>query len=100
MLRQLRGEPEIGLSAMTATGLSNPLVLSQHWQSDKHLLDFSLWPRLRHRLTMRASEERNAPERSVGLWHEAYPVRSESIRSLYVNKPRFGFARAYGIRKS
>ncbi len=100
MLRQLRDEPETSLLAITATGLSNPLVLIQYWQSEKYLLDFAHSPRFPHRLAMLASKDGNARERSVGLWHEAYPVRGESIRSLYVHMPRFGLARAYGIRES
>ncbi len=100
MLRQLRDEPETGLLAITATGLSNPLVLIQYWQSEKYLLDFAHSPRFPHRLAMLASKDGNAREGSVGLWHEAYPVRGESIRSLYVHMPRFGLARANGIRES
>jgi hypothetical protein len=99
MLRHLRREPEAGLLAMTATGISNPLVLIQYWQSERHLYDFAHSPRFPHQLAMQGRRDRKATDTSVGLWHECYKIPGEAIRSLYIQMPPTGLGRAYGIRE-
>jgi len=97
MIRELRTRPELGLLGLTATGLSNPLVLVQYWRSIEQLQAFATGRDGLHLPAWKAFNARARATQAVGVWRETYVMRPGNHESVYINMPPFGLGAAFGV---
>ena len=92
MLTYLEQHPEKGL--LGTYGSYVPLFLVQYWRSFEQLDEFARNRDDPHLEPWRQFNRAVAASGDVGIWHETYRVRTNSIETIYGNMPETGLAQA------
>lgn len=96
MIRELTNQPERGfLGACTWLGGRNVMV-QQYWRSMDDLMAYAHTRDAEHLPAWTAFNRRVGNDGTVGIWHEAYIVRSGESHVIYRNMPPFGLGAATG----
>ena len=94
MLRELAGQPELGLlHAQPFLGGRTVMVL-QYWRSFEQLHAYAHAKDAEHLPAWAAFNRRVGGNGAVGIFHETYVVSNGRYECVYANMPRFGLAQA------
>jgi len=93
MLKELQKQPVHGLLNTEFTGLGNPVVLIQYWQSVEHLNNYARNRQAAHFPAWKAFYKRSQKNGAVGIWHETYPITKAQYEAIYLNMPPFGLGK-------
>ena len=98
MLRELFGDPELGLLGARSTIGGRTITVITYWRSFDHLERYARATDHAHRPAWTAFYRRaGAAAGAVGLFHETYTVQPGQAESLYVDMPDgFGLGGAVG----
>jgi hypothetical protein len=92
MIDELERDPDSGLLG-SQRGL---FAVVQYWRSFEDLQRYARDPGGRHLPAWRAFNQHIRGTGDVGIWHEAYRVRSGQYEAIYGDMPRIGLASAGG----
>ena len=97
MLRELAGDPSLGLLGARTYWSGRTIMAVQYWRSFEQLEAFA---RAADHAHLPAWREYNRVVRAsgdVGVFHETFRVGAGSAESLYANMPPFGLGEAVGM---
>ena len=97
MLRELSGEPALGMLGFTRHLSARGALVVQYWRDLETLIEYAHSTGQAHRpawteFNRRARHSGGA----VGIWHETFVVTTGGHESVYVDMPTIGMAAAYG----
>lgn len=99
MLAELYAQPELGLLGHeTALSGLRTLLTVQYWRDFEALHAYAHAKEHAHLPAWRAFNRASRGNDAVGIFHETYVVPDGAHESIYVDMPRFGLARATGVR--
>ena len=93
MLRYLQRHPDKGLLGYHMAFSPHPGVV-QYWRTFDHLERFARDPSDPHLEPWRRFNRLARESADVGIWHETYRVRTDSIETIYTGMPAYGLAAA------
>jgi hypothetical protein len=100
MLRELQGEPGLGLLGVTSCVHGKGALAVQYWRDLDSLLAYAQGSDHEHRPAWREFNRRVRDARgAVGIWHETFVVAPGAHESIYVDMPVQGLPRAVGAER-
>jgi hypothetical protein len=97
MLRELAGDPSLGLLEVNSYWAGRVLIAVQYWSSFDHLQAFARSADHEHLPAWREFNRLVRDNGDVGIFHETYLVGPGTAETFYGNMPPFGLAAAVGV---
>lgn len=99
MLRELNRNRNLGLLCYQNWFGWRQVMVAQYWQDMEHLMAYATSSDNEHLPAWTAFNRRARSAPLVGIWHEAYEIRSETSHTIYRNMPPLGIWKAAGERE-
>jgi hypothetical protein len=94
MLKELAGEPALGLLHVRQHFGPSGALLIQYWRSFEHLEAYARAPGRQHLPAWQWFNGKLGSNGDIGIWHETYLIEPGHYESVYNNMPPFGLGAA------
>ncbi|WLD92835.1 DUF4188 domain-containing protein [Alkalihalobacillus sp. AL-G] len=97
MIRELYTNKEHGFLSMEMFFGLRTTIMIQYWRSSEDLMAYAKGPT--HLTAWNNFNKKIGNNDSVGIYHETYVVPKGNYECIYGNMPKFGLAKATGLKK-
>lgn len=96
MIKELFTNKDLGFLTMENFFNLRSTMMVQYWKSEDDLMKYARGEK--HLKAWKNFNEKTRNNDAVGIYHETYLIKPNQFESIYGNMPRFGLAKALGIR--